>query len=481
MKCGATGNGAPVHAHATFLGDAMTKGLVLCFVIAGFTCSLRGQTQSNNPPSDSDLAGIMARGRALAGYDAAAWHSADALVPLKPSSEKVQLYIAKETEHGWVVMYGRFNAAKTKFLIAYEAQEGSSSAEYKVFEHEPAVEDGDWYLRAAKAHELAAADYLNRAHPHVSYNVSILPAPSGGWYVYAVPAQTENGVLPYGADVRYTVSGDGETITERRHMHGALLETSTNKPQLGFHTHDLTDAPEDSDVFYAMTINAAQGDWIVTKKFVYSIRSSGSIDYLGSTEEVVRMLQEGKFDGVIEPFRSMLLVNTQGFMAAGKPRDSVEAFASLSGQRCNGTTPLLKFSIVLYNTTEGRIVLSRHALWTAQVRFAATDADMLAGTYEKIVVFVDDKVDYTDEKAYFALGPGMVFQQEQEYPILGANLKGKSAVQFLFFTWPLGQDKLIDGQRDRWAKVGYLFTNAVETPPTALKLDAQLSSACQSE
>jgi len=176
----------------------------------------------------------------------------------------------------------------------------------------------------------------------------------------------------------------------------------------------------------------------------------------------------------------MVLVDTRRFMDGGQPPDSVEAFVSLSGDRCDGKTPLLKFSIVVRNTTEGTIVLSRHALWNAQVRFAATDADMLAGKYEKIVVFVDDKTDYTEEKAFFALGPGMFYNQEHEYPVMGANLKGKSAVQFLFFTWPLGQDNLIEGQRTRWSKVGYLFTNPIETPPATLKLDPQFLNGCPS-
>jgi hypothetical protein len=34
------------------------------------------------------------------------------------------------------------------------------------------------------------------------------------------------------------------------------------------------------------------------------------------------------------------------------------------------------------------------------------------------------------------LSPGMGNSREQEYPILGLDLKGKAAVQFLFFTGP---------------------------------------------
>jgi hypothetical protein len=452
----------------------MTKSLLLFFLIAGLSCSLSGQSQPKNPPSDSELAAISARGRALAEYDAAAWHSSDVVEPLKPSKDKVQFYVARKTSNGWVVMWGRFNEPKTKFLIVYEAQEGASPAEYKVVEHEPPMEDGDVYLRAAKAHELAAADFLNRAHPDRPYNVSVLPAQSGDWSVYFIPSQTEDGVLPYGADVRYTVSANGEMITERRQMHETLLESSTDKVQLGVHTHVLSDMPEDSDVFYAMSLNAVEGNWIVAKERVYTISPDGSIKYLGKTEDVLKMLQNGKFAEVIEPYRSM----AESLMDAGRPPDSVVAFLSLSGARCDGKTPLLKFSILVNNRTRTRIILNRRALWNAQVRFGATNADILGGKYEKIVLMVPDKTDYSDKQAFFFLGPGMVYHQEKEYPVIGADLKGKSAVQFLFFMWPPLEEDQIDAQRTRWSKFGYLFTDDVETPPAPLNLDSKFLDSC---
>jgi hypothetical protein len=374
-------------------------------------------------------------------------------------------------------MWGRFNEPKTKFLIAYEAQEGASPTDYKVIQHEPPLEDADVYLRAAKAHELAAADFLKQPHPDRPYNVSVLPAPSDGWHVYFIPSQIDDGVLPNGADFRYTVSTDGETITERRQMHEILLESSTGKAQLGIHTHFSSDVPEDSDVFYAMTLNAAQGDWIVAKEHVYNISPDGSINYMGKTEDIVKMLHDGKFAEVIEPYRSM----AESLMEAGRPPDLVEAFLSLSGARCDRNALLLKFSIILSNGTRTRIVLNRRALWNAQVRFGATSADILAGKYEKIVTMVPDKADYSDEHAFLTLGPGMVYYQEREYPVIGADLKGKSAVQFLFFTWPLMETDQIDAQRTRWAKVGYLFTDDLETPPAPLKLDSKLLDGCRTE
>ena len=65
-----------------------------------------------------------------------------------------------------------------------------------------------------------------------------------------------------------------------------------------------------------------------------------------------------------------------------------------------------------------------------------------------------------------------------EYPVNGVDLKGKSAVQFLFFTWPLMEVDQIDAQRARWAKVGYLYTDDTETRPTPLKIDPKLVNGC---
>lgn len=458
----------------------MRKRLAVCFVLAVLSCGLRGQTQQGNPPSDVELAAISARGHTLAEYDAAAWHSTDVVQPLNPPKDAVQFYIARKTESGWVVMWGRFNETKTKFLIAYEAHEGASATEYKVIRHEPAIEDGEVYFRAAKALDIAQADFNNRPHPQVPYNFSVLPGPSDGWFVYAIPAQTENALLPYGADVRYTVSARGETITERRQMHGILLESNTGKAMLGFHTHVLSDVPEDSDVFYAMSSNAAH-DWIATKKYVYAISANGSISYLGKTEDVVKTLQDGKFAEVGEPYRSMMLAKMQGVMGVGPSENPVEAFVSLSGQRCAGSTPMLKFSVVLTNTTERRMILNRRVLWNAQIRFGASDADLLAGKYEKIVVFIPDKSDYSDEKAFFLLDPGMVYSEDRDYAAIGTNLRGKSATQFLFFAWPPFEEDQIEAQRTRWAKAGYLYTDDIVTPPVRLKLDSEIVNGCRSK
>jgi hypothetical protein len=251
------------------LGNAMTSQQLLSSAIVMFAMVVGVHAEVANPPSDSELSEIAARGRALSEYDAAAWHAGDAVMALKPSQDTLQRYVARKTDKGWIVAFGRFDAAKTKFLIVYEAiQQSAAPTEYQVTKHDPPLADIDVYFRAARAHELVTKAFLGDEKPQRPYNISVLPAASGDWYVYAIPAQTDLAVLPFGGDVRYTVSADGTSIIEKRQMHKIVLEERVGSSPFNFHTHILSDVPEDSDVFYALTRKAEKGELLVTKKFL---------------------------------------------------------------------------------------------------------------------------------------------------------------------------------------------------------------------
>ena len=73
------------------------------------------------PPTPQELAAITARGRDLAGYDAAAWHASDALQAKDPKEGSIVRYIAHKVDKKWGVAFGRLDARQEKFLIAYEA------------------------------------------------------------------------------------------------------------------------------------------------------------------------------------------------------------------------------------------------------------------------------------------------------------------------------------------------------------------------
>ena len=60
-------------------------------------------------PSADVLDSITKRGVLLAGYDTAAWHASDAVQVFNPEKEAVGRYIARSTENGWVVDFGKLD------------------------------------------------------------------------------------------------------------------------------------------------------------------------------------------------------------------------------------------------------------------------------------------------------------------------------------------------------------------------------------
>lgn len=250
--------------------------IVLLFVMAASAFA-----QRNAPASKSELAEITERGRQLAEYDFAAWHSTDAVMELKPEQGSVTRYIAKKTETGWTVVFGRLNEQRDKFLIAYEAVSGKTPQEFNAKKHEKGKEDSGFYLFAARAIDLAQADFKREDRP---YNVAVLTAKSGQLYVYLMPAQTKEGVYPLGGDARYLISQDGAKILEKRQLHKAILEFSVpdenKKPEAGYHIAVLDDVPEDTDVLHVLLRKPSFVEWVATKNYVYRIETDGTINYL---------------------------------------------------------------------------------------------------------------------------------------------------------------------------------------------------------
>ena len=92
----------------------MLKQITLALIIA--LAASPASAKESSPLPDPELAGITARGRMLAQYDMAAWHSTDAVFSMKPEMGSVARYIAKRTGAMWVVAYGRFNDKRDRFL-----------------------------------------------------------------------------------------------------------------------------------------------------------------------------------------------------------------------------------------------------------------------------------------------------------------------------------------------------------------------------
>ena len=241
--------------------------------------------QREKPATEAELAEITQRGRMLAEYDTAAWHSTDAVLALSPKEGVFNVYIGRKTGNAWTVAYGKLNEKKDKFLIAYEAVQQALPKDFKVQTFAVPKADTEFFLTAAKAIETAKAEFVPAQQR--PYNVAILPAKDGNFYVYFVPAQTQTKIFPLGGDVRFLISKDGSKIVEKRQLHKAIIEFQVPAgvtPMTGFHTAILDDVPEDTDVFHVLAREPKIPELVVTQKFVYRIAPDGTIIYLMTTE-----------------------------------------------------------------------------------------------------------------------------------------------------------------------------------------------------
>jgi hypothetical protein len=259
------------------------KTTVLALILLLLTSSAFAQRTS--PPSKVELAQITERGRRLAEYDVAAWYASDAVVATKPNEGSVTRYVARKTGDSWIVVFGRLNETRDKFLVVYEASQAGNPKEFTVKKNDPAKEDTNFFLFAARAIETSLADFEGAAR---AYNVAVLPADSNQFYVYAVPAQTKTGVFPLGSDARYLVSADGSKIIEKRQLHKSIIEfapAANDKVQAGFHTAVIDDAPEDTDVFHVLSRRPLVPELIATKQYVFQVETDGTINYLMTVDE----------------------------------------------------------------------------------------------------------------------------------------------------------------------------------------------------
>ncbi len=238
---------------------------------------------AKEPPiaSESELAAISARGRLLYEYDQAAWHAGDAVQAAHPPKENLGRYIAQKSDAGWVVAFGHLNPTKDAFLIGALASQGKTLQDFSVKTLDSPLVDAGFFLFAARALDTALAAFhtgVNRP-----YNAAVLPAPAGQFYVYLVPAQTnEDGdYFPLGADVRYIVSADGKSIIETRQLHKSLITKAQIPPgtklAAGYHTHVLSDIPEDTDVFCVLSRKPALPEYVGSQVAVYVVNPDGSI------------------------------------------------------------------------------------------------------------------------------------------------------------------------------------------------------------
>ena len=260
--------------------------ILLCLMlsIGSLAQDAKDERRTRHKPADaSELAAITTRGRALSAYDELAWHATDAVVATHPPDAEVGMYVGVQGSAGLVMGFGHLNPDHTSFQLACETVPMSSAQKPEVLHHAPAIEEtGDW-LHEALA--VSTVTPLIKGEAKI-YNTAVLPAGGGRWYVYAYPAQTENGVYPTGSDVRYLVSADGLRVEETHRMHYSLLQWTVPKDAKTMETYRtavLDDAPEDTDVAIVLMMGGIPSR-VLTRKYVYLSDGTGQIKYVTTTE-----------------------------------------------------------------------------------------------------------------------------------------------------------------------------------------------------
>jgi len=249
--------------------------ICLVFVSAGANAF----AQKAGAPSAAELNAITERGILLNEYDQAAWHASDAAETANPKTIEGQRCIAKKENGRWNVVFGKLNADKTLFQIYYEAVQQTNPREFKATAETGQRADNGFYLFAARAIDAALKDFQAERRP---YNVAVLPASQDQLFVYVYPAQTKPRIYPVGGDARYLMSADGTAIIEKRQLHKSILEAASlpkekEKVVFDYHTHVLSDLPEDTDVFHVLTQDPHKPCMVMTAHFMYEISSDGTI------------------------------------------------------------------------------------------------------------------------------------------------------------------------------------------------------------
>lgn len=212
--------------------------------------------------NQAELDQCALRGRQIFEYDQAAWHATDVLLAQKPDRSRINIYVARKMDDGWLVSWGKVNESKDAFVIAYQVlMRESTPGKAEVHTLQEPVENREVELFEARALADARVRFGDRGRP---YNASIIPAPEG-LYLYFIPGKTKDNVVPLGGDVRYLYSADGTQLLETRQMHKSVLEIELTPDMVAsVHTHVLRDGMEDSDFYYALSMGRSQ--MIATEK-----------------------------------------------------------------------------------------------------------------------------------------------------------------------------------------------------------------------
>lgn len=245
-----------------------------------------------------ELTQITARGRALYAYDAAAAGATNAVLAMRQCRPQTQgarapwdISIGHPTFSGWVFDFGSPSADHSTFnVLCQVTQAGPGSATFDVtFPNAPV--DTPFDVDAARSILLAEADFRFVESRH-SYDYAALQRQDGEWYIYLYPGSLQIHDHQVGGDGRYLISADGMQILERHPMHDAVVESTAPAPAVpvggqilaGFHTDELDDVPQDTDVFHVLIRRPSMPEYVDARGHLYKIDIDGSIEEVGECQ-----------------------------------------------------------------------------------------------------------------------------------------------------------------------------------------------------
>jgi hypothetical protein len=163
----------------------------------------------------------VVEGRRIAEQNFALRQALQALERVDPEPSRVTLYITNRRDDDlWRVFFGSLDFPNRRFMVAYEAVQGSpGSEEFVVTSHPEDVPADEFVSRAA----MALITALNAFEPpQITFYPHVFRESDGRWVTYFLPDLVPPGSMPQQVDSRVVVSPDTRSVLESTRFYAEI-------------------------------------------------------------------------------------------------------------------------------------------------------------------------------------------------------------------------------------------------------------------
>lgn len=163
----------------------------------------------------------VVEGRRIAEQNFALRHALKALESVNPKPSRVTLYITNRRDDDlWRVYFGSLDFPNRRFMVAYEAVQGSPGGEeFVVTSHPEDVPADEFVSRAA----MALITALNVFEPpQITVYPHVFRESDGRWVTYFLPDLVPPGSMPQQVDSRVVVSPDTRSVLESTRFYAEI-------------------------------------------------------------------------------------------------------------------------------------------------------------------------------------------------------------------------------------------------------------------